>query len=137
MADEQKMDLRMTPADLYREDVYTDRHVGMIRQLTPVTPDGAPDPARPVIFSGQAQLMTAAGVLPITFDIDARSLAEAVEKFGAAAQVALEDTVREIQELRRQASSGLVIPDAGTASAILGGGGELPPGPGGGKIRLR
>jgi hypothetical protein len=134
MADDPKTDLRMTAADLYREDVYTDRRVGMLRQLTPVTAAGAPDPSRPVLFTGQAQLMTAAGVLPITFDIDARSLTEAVEKFGAAAQVALEETVREIQELRRQAASGLVIPDSGTTSAILGAG-DAPPGPG--KIRLR
>ena len=135
MADDPRTDLRMTPTDLYREDVYTDRRIGMIRQLTPVTTAGAPDPSRPVVFTGQAQLMTAGGVLPITFEIEATTLAEAVERFGAAAQVALEETVREIQELRRQASSGLVIPEPGTTSAILGAG-ELPPG-GGGKIRLR
>ncbi len=133
MADETRTDLRMNAGDLYREDAYTDRRIGVIRQLTPVTIDGTPDPSRPVVFTGQAQIMTAAGVLPISFEIDARTLAEAVEKFGAAAQVAVEETAREIQELRRQAASQLVIPEPGAASVILGAGG-LPPGAGG-KIR--
>ncbi len=34
--------------------------------------------------------------------------------------------MRELQEMRRQQASSLVIPDAGTASAIAGSGG-LPP----------
>ena len=37
------MDMDMNPAELYREDIYTDRKLGTIRQLTPVRPDGAPD----------------------------------------------------------------------------------------------
>src|SRR5262245_60596451 len=61
--------LKMDATTLYREDVYTDRRIGMIRKLTPVTSAGADDPARPVIFTGQAQIVTPAGVLPITFEI--------------------------------------------------------------------
>ena len=133
MADPKDTDPTMDAADLYREDLYTDRRVGTIRQLTPVTKDGAPDASRPVSFLGQAQIMTTAGMLPISFEIDATSLGEAVEKFGAAAKVALEETVRELQELRRQAASQLVIPEPGTASAILGGSGAPPRG---GKIHL-
>ena len=133
MADPKDTDPTMDAADLYREDLYTDRRVGTIRQLTPVTKDGTPDASRPVSFLGQAQIMTTAGMLPISFEIDATSLGEAVEKFGAAAKVALEETVRELQELRRQAASQLVIPEPGTTSAILGGGGAPPRG---GKIHL-
>ena len=39
-------DPRMDVKDLYREDTYSDRKVGTIRVMTPVTPDGTPDPTR-------------------------------------------------------------------------------------------
>ena len=97
-----------------------------------ITPDGTADPVRRVSYLGQAQIMTNAGMLPISFEIDAVSLREAVQKFGAAAKVALEETVRELQEIRRQSASGLVIPEPGMASQILGGGGP----PRGGKIHM-
>ncbi len=134
MPNETTNELQMNPADLYREEVFTDRRVGTIHQLTPVTVDGSVDRARPILFTGQAQIMTAAGVLPITFEIPGRTLQEAVDGFGVAAQQALEETVQELRELRRQAASQLVVPEPGTASAILGPGG-LPAG--GGKIRPR
>ena len=133
MADPNDTDIRVDPRSLYREETYTDRRVGVIRELTPVTREGTVDPARPVLYVGQAQIMTAGGILPISFEIDAASLSGAVDAFGAAAKLALEDTVRELQELRRQAASQLVIPEPGTASSILGPSG-LPPG--GGKIRM-
>lgn len=134
MSDPKDLQPSMDAADLYREEIYTDRKVGTIRVMTPVAPDGSTDPARPVSYLGQAQIMTNAGMLPITFEIEANSLAEAVAKFGAAAKVALEETVRELQELRRQAASQIVIPEPGATSQILGPGG-LPP-RGGGKIHL-
>jgi hypothetical protein len=70
--------------------------------------------------------MTPAGALPLSFEIDARTLAEACERFADGARVAFEETMRELQEMRRQQASSLVIPDAGTASALSGAGG-LPP----------
>jgi hypothetical protein len=39
----------------------------------------------------------------------------AIEKFGAAAEAAVEQTMRELQEMRREQASSLVIPDAGGA----------------------
>ena len=131
MADPKEFEPSMDVAELYREDLYTDRKVGTIRVMTPIRPDGSQDPERPVSYLGQAQIMTTAGMLPITFEIEATSLAEAVSKFGPAAKVALEDTVRELQELRRQAASQIVSPEPGAASQILG-----PGSPGRGKIHL-
>jgi hypothetical protein len=129
MADEQReFEPSMDAAELCREDVYTDRRVGTIRVLTPVLGDGSTDPARRVAYVGQAQIMTNAGMLPISFEIEATTLGEAAEKFGPAAKIALEETVRELQEIRRQAASQLVIPEPGTASAILGAGGGAPRG---------
>ena len=129
MADLVDTEIEMDAAQLYQEDVYTDRRIGTIRRLTPVKSDGSPDPSRPVLFAGQTQILTAGGMLPLAFDIEATSLAEAVKEFGPAAKVALDETVRELQELRRQASSQLVLPDTASAASILG--------PGGGKLRGR
>jgi hypothetical protein len=129
MADLVDTEIEMDGAQLYQEDVYTDRKIGTIRRLTPVKSDGSPDPGRPVLFAGQTQILTAGGMLPLAFEIDATSLAEATNKFGAAAKVALEETVRELQELRRQASSQLVLPDTASTASILG--------PGGGNLRGR
>jgi hypothetical protein len=120
------LDPKMDVNDLYREDMYSDRKVGTIRVLTPVRADGTTDPARATSYVGQAQIMTPAGALPLSFEIDAKTLAEACERFADGARVAFEETMRELQEMRRQQASSLVIPDAGTASALAGTGG-LPP----------
>jgi len=42
----------MDATELYREDTFTDRKVGTIRRLTPVTADGSDDAARPVLYVG-------------------------------------------------------------------------------------
>jgi hypothetical protein len=131
MAEEQRgAEPRMVAAELYREDTYTDRHVGTIRVLTPVKSDGSTDEDRAVLYLGQAQIMTNMGPLPISFEIPADSLGAAVEGFGPAAQVAIEQTMRDIQEMRREAASQIVIPEG---PGGMGGMGGLP---GGGKIQV-
>ena len=124
-------DATMDAASLYREDIYTDRKIGTLRVLSPVKSDGSADPARRTLYQGEAQLMTNMGPLPISFDIDANSLADAVAKYADATKAGIERAMREIQEMRRQASSSIVLPPAG---ATLGPGGTLPGG--GGKIQL-
>jgi len=118
-APEPKMDVN----DLYREDIYSDRRVGTIRVLTPVKSDGTADPTRPTSYVGQAQIMTPAGALPLSFEIEARTLAEACEGFADGARIAFEETMKELQEMRRQQASSIVIPEAGAASALTGQGG--------------
>jgi len=115
---------------LYREDVFTDRRAGSIRRLTPVTADGSVDPARPVLFSGQTQLLTPAGVLPLGFEIDAGTLEEALKKFPDGVRVALEQAIDEARELRREAASRIVVPEVG--GGVPGAG----PAGGGGKIKF-
>ena len=106
----------MDSTRIYREETFTDRKVGTIRRLTPVAADGSVDLARPVLFVGQAQVMTPMGAVPISFELDAASLDVAIEKFGAAAELAVQQTMRELQEIRREQASSLVIPEAGGAS---------------------
>lgn len=106
-------DTKMDATALYREDIVTDRKVGTIRRMTPLKSDGTDDASRPVLYVGEAQIMTNAGPLPINFEIEAPTLGEAVEKFGDAAKEAVERTVRELQELRRQQASSIVVPGMG------------------------
>jgi len=128
MAEVNDLDIKMDPATLYREEVYTDHRIGTIRALFPVTPSGAPDPARSTLFVGEAQIVTQMGPLPISFDIDAPSLAAAVDGYAVAAKAAIERTIQQLQEMRRQAASSIIVP---------GSGGGLPPGGlgGGGPFR--
>ncbi len=102
----------MDKAQIYREDTFTDRRVGTIRRLTPVLADGSADGARTVLFVGQAQVMTPMGAIPISFDLDSLTLDGAIAKFGDAAEQAVQQTMRELQEMRREQASSLVIPDA-------------------------
>jgi len=121
-------DIRVDPKALYLEEIFTDRRVGTIRRLTPVVGDGAKDQSRAVLYVGETQVLTPAGALPIAFEIGAGSLEEAADKFGQLAKEAIERTVRELQELRRQAASSIVIPQGGMPP--MGGGGP------GGKIQM-
>jgi hypothetical protein len=124
------VDATMDETSLYREEIYTDRRIGTLRVLLPVKSDGSADTARPTVYQGEAQLMTNVGPLPISFDIEATSLADAVSKYGEATKAGVERAMRELQEMRRQASSSIVLPPAG---AQLGPGGTLS---GGGKIQI-
>jgi len=131
--DEKAGDPKMDPKSLYREEIITDRKVGTIRMLTPVKKDGTTDASRAVIYIGEAQLLTSVGTLPINFELEARSLEEAVAKFAGTAKEAVERTMKDLQELRRQAASSIVVPQGG-----MGGLGGMGPGgvPGGGKIQI-
>ena len=116
----------MDASALYREEVVTDRRVGTIRMMTPITADGRVDDKRPLLFLGEAQMLTSVGPLPISFEIEAATLAEAVGKYGAAAKDGFERAVRELQDMRRQQASSIVLPPPGAAGAFgAGGGGKI------------
>ena len=125
-SEQNQNELKLDPKALYLEEVFTDRRVGTIRRMTPVDKDGARDQARAVLYVGETQVLTPAGALPIAFEIGAGSLEEAAEKFGGLAREAIERTVKELQELRRQAASSIVIPQGGMPPAGgMGGGGKI------------
>lgn len=96
--------------NLYREDSFTDRRVGTIRQLTPVTAAGEHDESRPVLYMGATQVMTQAGPMPLNFDIPAASLEEACKGFGAGAEKAVDEMTARIEEMRRDQASSIVVP---------------------------
>jgi hypothetical protein len=131
MAEERNQEPQMDATSLYREELFTDRKVGAIRRLVPVDADGMSDPQRPELFIGQAEIMTNMGPVPLSFEIEATTLAQAVAGFSGAAAVAIERTVQQIQELRRQQASQLVVPQGGMPNLGPGAAGR-----GGGKIQI-
>lgn len=118
-------EIKMDESNLYREEMFTDNTVGTLRRLSPVTPAGDADPSRPEQYIGSTQVMTSAGPMPLSFEIEATTLAQAAEGFGTAAREAFEKTMEELREMQRQQASSIVVPGAG-------GGGM-----GGGKIQMR
>ena len=130
MADEiTDADIAMDSKSLYREETFTDRRVGTLQVLTPITAAGATDPSRPVLYVGQTQVLTPAGALPLSFEIPATSLDDAVARFGELAKQALARTMRRLEELRREQASSIIVPGGG----VPPGGGTS--GPGGRLIR--
>ena len=131
MAQEPQLpEIRLDPQALYREETFTDRHAGVLRRLVPVDQQGRDDPSRPAIFEGHASLMTQGGALPLRFEIDARSLEDALEKYPAMARQTLIETLEEIQRMQREAESSIVVPSRG------GPAGGMPGAPGGGRIKF-
>lgn len=133
MADEQQGEQQQATMDmdnLFREDVFTDQKVGTIRRLTPVDADGEPVSGKEVLFYGQAQMMTPGGAMPLNFQLHGGSLSEAASQFPEAAQQSMQETMKEIEEYRRQQASSIVVP--GQEGGDQGGGS-----PGGGKIQFR
>lgn len=132
----QEIDIAMDPSAMYLEEVFTDRAVGTIRRLTPVDGDGKPKAGEAPLYVGQAQLMTPMGALPLNFEIPAKTLQEAAQRFGEEAKVAVEQAARELQELRREAASSIVVPGQGGAGGVGGMGGMGGLGGPGGKIQI-
>ncbi len=121
--------LQLDNDGLYREENFTDRRVGSIQRLTPITRDGEPDPGRPVLYVGSTQVMTPVGALPLTFELEVDSLEAALQAFPEAAHVALEQTMDQLKEMQREQASRIMTPDQ------MGGGmpgGGMPGGGGGG-----
>lgn len=105
-----ELDAQMDPKSLVREEIISDRRVGSLRVLTPILVDGTRDESRDIVFLGEAQIMTQVGPIPINFEIPAKTLAEAVAGYGAAAQKGLQDTVERLREMRREAANQIVTP---------------------------
>ena len=128
---ETRNEIQMDTANLYREEVFTDNTVGTLRRMVPVTANGEIDNSRATQYVGSTQVMTNAGPLPLSFEIEASTLTEAAAAFGDAAKEAFEKTMEELREMQRQQASSIVVPQGG-----VGPGGGMPGGMGGGKIQL-
>ena len=120
-------DVQMEANSLYREETFTDRRLGTLQILTPVNSDGTTDSTRQAVYVGQTQILTPAGALPLSFELEASSLQEAVEKFGDGAKSALSDAMQRLDEMRREAASSIIVPGSGgVGGGIPSGGLQVP-----------
>ena len=122
-------DIKVDAANLYKEEAITDLKVATIRRLIPIKADGTPDSSRKPIYSGETQVLTQAGPMPIQAKLEAESLEEAIQVFPVAIQGAVDRLIEEAREMRRQEQSRIVVPGTG---GLPGAGGM----PGGGRIEL-
>jgi hypothetical protein len=97
-------------SNLYTEQVFTDLKIASIRVLTPVNADGSPDTSRAVLYTGETQLMSQMGPVPVHAPIEAKSLDEALEKFPEAVNAAVERLLEEAREVQRREASRIVVP---------------------------
>jgi len=107
------------PENLHREDVFTDLHSATIKRLTPVLPDGATDDSRPVRFSGHTQIYSPAGVLPLDFELEAKTLPEAMAAFPASVQAAITRLAEEMEAMQRERASRIVAPGQGGGPNLI------------------
>jgi len=132
MSNTENNEISMNAEDMYREETFTDNAVGTLRRLTPVTSNGEVDSTRSEQYIGSTQVMTNAGPLPLSFEIEASSMTEAIAGFGEAAKRSFEKTMEELREMQRQQASSIVVPGSGGGNV----GGAGMGGTGGGNIRI-
>ena len=114
-------DMKVDGANLYREEMVTDLKVATIRRLVPITVDGEPDPSRTPVFTGETQVLTQAGPLPVSSKLEANNLKEAIDAFPQAIKEAMQRMMDEVRELQRKEASRIVVPGRDTKGKI-----ELP-----------
>lgn len=132
MAEQELPEIKLDADNLYRDEQISDLRAGAIRRLIPVTETGEDDSSRPVIYEGSTTLMTPAGSLPINFRLEVDNLKDAIDQFPEAAKKGIEETLEELQRLRREHQSSIVVPGQGGAGGPGGGmGGPQGPGMGG------
>ena len=112
----------MDPHNLYREENHTDQKTGAIRKLIPVKADGSEDPDRETEFFGSAQVMTPMGAIPLNFALEGTTIGEAAEDFAAKAELAIEEAGKELERMRREQASKIVVPGQGGGNGSGGSG---------------
>ena len=107
-ADKGELEIKMDKDGLYKEEVFTDRRVGTIQRLTPVDHNGDTDASRDVVF-----------------EIPAASLGEAADNFGDSANIAVEEAMQRLEELRREAASSIIVPGTDVPGGAVPSGGQI------------
>ena len=118
-------DNAMDPNSLYREENFTDQKLGAIRKLIPVNSDGSDDKDREVMFFGSAQVMTPMGALPLNFALEGSTIGAAAEDFAGKAANAVEEAAKELENMRREQASQIVVPGQGGGMGGPGQGGII------------
>lgn len=103
--------IKIDGANLWKEENFTDLQVGSIRKLIPIKLDGTEDENRAATWSATTNIMTPSGALPISGDIDATNLEEAVEKFSDAINLAIQKLQEDMIKMQQEQASKIVTPD--------------------------
>ena len=112
MSEENPLDnIAIDGNNLWKEENFTDLQVGSIRKLTPIKSDGTEDEMRKATFSATTNIMTPGGAPPISGEIEADNLAEAVEKFPDAINAAVKKLQEDMIQMQQEQANKIVTPD--------------------------
>ena len=112
MADQHSLeDIKFDGENLWKEENFTDLKTGSIRKLTPIKLDGSEDASRTPTFSATTNIMTPGGAVPISGEIEAETLEEAVKKFPEAINKALKQLQDDMVKYQQEQASKIVTPD--------------------------
>lgn len=103
--------IKIDAANLWKEENFTDLKVGAIRKMTPVKTDGTEDESRKATFSATTNIMTPGGALPVSGEIEADTLAEAIEKFPEAINAAIKQLQDDMIKYQQEQASQIITPD--------------------------
>ncbi len=112
MAEENSLEnVQIDGSNLWKEENFTDLQVGSIRKLTPIKIDGSDDDSRQASWSATTNIMTPGGALPISGEIDASNLEEAVAKFPEAINAAVKKLQEDMIRMQQEQANKIVTPD--------------------------
>ena len=112
MAEENPLEnIKIDGSNLWKEEHITDLKVGNIRKLTPIKLDGTEDEGRTATYSATTNIMTPSGALPISGEIEATNLEEAVKNFPEAINAAIKKLQDDMIRMQKEQASQIVTPD--------------------------
>ena len=104
-------DIRFNGENLWKEENYTDLEVGTIKKLVPIKFDGSEDKDRKPTFTASTNIMTPNGALPLTGEIKAENLKEAINNFSESINEALKKLQDEMMKMQQEQANKIVTPD--------------------------
>ena len=112
MSEENSLEnIKIDGSNLWKEENFTDLQVGNIRKLTPIKIDGNEDEDRQAVWSATTNIMTPSGALPISGEIEATNLEEAVEKFPDAINAAVKKLQEDMVRMQQEQANKIITPD--------------------------
>jgi len=112
MSEENSLEnIKIDGSNLWKEENFTDLQTGSIRKLTPIKIDGSEDEGREASWSATTNIMTPGGALPISGDIEASNLEEAVAKFPEAINAAVKKLQEDMIKMQQEQANKIVTPD--------------------------
>ena len=104
-------EIKFNKNNLWKEENFTDLEVGTIRKLTPIKTDGSNDNERKPTFTATTNIMTPNGALPLSGEIKATTLEEAISNFSDAINEALKKFQDDMIKMQQEQANKIVTPD--------------------------